>query len=239
MYRVIAAILVFYGLFLAASPAPAVGAEGRGGALSEGFSEGFENINDLLGKGWVKINNSEPLGLTGWRQAGQDGLPVFPAHAGPPTSYILANFRNTSGSGTISNWLLTPEIELRNGIRIEFWTRTTDLVIGEVFPDRLEVRLSTMGDSSEVGDDAFSFGDFETLLLSINPELDDDGYPRAWTRYSIRLSGMAAGATGRIAFRYFVTDSGPNGTNGDLIGIDTFSVEQPLFSDRFEVGGGR
>ena len=41
------------------------------------------------------INHSEPLGLTDWFQ-GNDA--VFPAHSGASTSYIGANFNNTSGT---------------------------------------------------------------------------------------------------------------------------------------------
>ena len=55
--------------------------------------------------GWFFQNNSAPLGLTDWFQ-GNDT--VFPAQAGAATAYIGANFNNTSGVGTISNWLLTP-----------------------------------------------------------------------------------------------------------------------------------
>ncbi len=230
MYRLHRAIPVLLCLCLSAGHALASEPEGRGGgALAEGFSEGFENVNDLVAQGWVEINNSQPLGLTDW---GQGLVSEFPAHAGPPDSYIAANFNNAGGAGTISNWLLTPEIELRNGTRVEFWTRSTE---DNDFPDRLEVRLSTAGDSFDVGLTALSTGDFGTLLLAINPDLDDDeNYPSIWTRYALRLSGLPAGATGRVAFRYFVENSGPEGSNGDWIGIDSFRVEQPLFADRFE-----
>src|SRR5204862_6521990 len=36
----------------------------------------------------------------------------FPAQAGSSTSYIGANFNNTTGTNTISNWLLTPPVTL-------------------------------------------------------------------------------------------------------------------------------
>ena len=62
-----------------------------------------------------------PLGLSNWFQ-GNDS--VFPAHAGAPPAYIAANFNNTTINGTISNWLLTPEISLNNGEIVSFWTRT-------------------------------------------------------------------------------------------------------------------
>lgn len=231
MYRAHSVVAVLFCLLLAAGQLLAAEPSTRGISPADEFSEGFEDVDALfVPGGWVEINNSVPLGTTGWGQ----GLPEdeFPAHNGPADSYISANFNNAGGAGTISNWLLTPEVQLQTGTRIEFWTRRVD----SPFADRLEVRLSTSGASTDVGLSALSTGDFGTLLRSINPELGDD-YPVVWTRFSILLDGIEPGTTGRIAFRYFVTDSGPQGSLGDYIGIDTFSVEQPLFTDRFEVLG--
>ncbi|MBE2235907.1 MAG: choice-of-anchor J domain-containing protein, partial [Anaerolinea sp.] len=47
------------------------------------------------------------------------------------------------------------------------------------------------------------------------------GYPQSWTQYTVTLSGLPANASGRLAFRYFVTDGGPSGNNSNYIGIDT------------------
>ena len=179
------------------------------------FSEGFDDITLLPGQGWFFQNNSSPLGVTDWFQ-GNDT--VFPAHAGAPTAYIGANYNNTSGVGTISNWMLTPEINLVNGDTISFWTRSP---AGSAYPDRLELRLSTNGASTNVGALATDVGDFTTLLLSVNPSLAVGGYPGVWTQFTATLAGIPGGATGRIAFRYFVTDGGPSGNNSDYIGIDT------------------
>ena len=64
-------------------------------------------------------------------------------------------------------------------------------------------------------------GDFTTLLLDINPTLVVSGYPDVWTQYTITLSGLPPAASGRIAWRYFVTSGGPSGANSNYIGIDT------------------
>jgi len=182
----------------------------------EDFAEGFNDITLLPGLGWFFQNNSQPLGSTEWFQ-GDDT--AFPAHAGAPTAYIAANFDNTSGGeGTISNWMLTPQIALADGGTISFWTRT---VSGSLYPDRLEVRLSTAGSSTNVGTLATDVGDFTTLLLSINPTLALGGYPEVWTRYTATLAGIPGGAAGRVGFRYWVTDGGPVGNNSNYIGIDT------------------
>jgi len=60
--------------------------------------------------GWAIQNNSVAGGLTSWFQ-GNTG--VFPPNSG--TDYIAANFNNTSGNNTISNWLFTPNVTLKNG----------------------------------------------------------------------------------------------------------------------------
>jgi len=194
----------------------------QGGPIGTDWTEGFEDIATLPGAGWSLQNQSDPLGTTDWFQ-GNDT--VFPAHEGPATSYIGANFNNTTGgTGIISNWLLTPEIELNEGATISFWTRTGD---GSTWADRLEVRMSTNGASTDVGTGATDVGDFTELLVSVNENLDPTGYPQTWTEYVVEVTGVPSGATGRIGFRYFVTDAGPSGTNSNYIGIDTVSVTQP------------
>lgn len=205
-------------------PAPVGGANGsRGGAPDAtqpmqytspaSFSEGFD---DLILPDWAMQNNSSPVGTSGWFQG---NTLVFNSHSGATDSYIGANYVNTSPVGTISNWLMTPQLNLVNGDVLTFWTRTT--VNPSAFPDRLQVRLSTAGASTDVGTLATDVGDFTTLLLDINPTLTSTGYPAVWTQYTITLIGLPINASGRFAWRYFVTDGGPSGTSADYIGIDT------------------
>jgi hypothetical protein len=70
-------------------------------------------------------------------------------------------------------------------------------------------------------------GDFSTLLLSVNPNLATGiaNYPNTWTQYTATVSGLAGPTSGRFAFRYHVTNGGPNGANSNYIGIDTLSYE--------------
>jgi hypothetical protein len=180
--------------------------------------QGFDDITTLSGQGWSLQNLSSPVGVVGWFQ-GNDA--VFPSQSGATTSYIGTNFNNGAGTATLSNWLITPTQTLNNGDTISFFTRTVD---APAFPDRLELRLSTNGASTNVGATATSVGDFTTLLLTVNPTLTTSDYPNAWTQFTVTLSGLAAPVSGRVAFRYFVTDGGPAGDNSDYIGIDTFSL---------------
>jgi hypothetical protein len=180
--------------------------------------QGFDDITNLPVAGWVQINHSTTIGTTGWFQ-GNDA--VFPAHQGTlPNSYIGANFNNTTGTNTISNWLLTPATMLRNAIPLTFWTRTTT---ANPFPDRLQVRMSTNGASTNVGTTATDVGDFTTLLLDINPTYTVGGYPEVWTLMTVTITGVPSSTLGRLAFRYFVENGGPTGANSNYIGIDTVS----------------
>jgi len=126
------------------------------------LSEGFDDINTLAGSGWAQINRSSPPGTTGWFQGNPN---TFASQAGAANSYIAANFNNTAVQGTISNWLITPVQTLQNGAQLTFYTRISN----PNFPDRLQVRMSLNGASTNVGSSATDVGDFTTLLLDINP----------------------------------------------------------------------
>ncbi len=180
--------------------------------------EGFDDVTTLANQGWVQQNNSNPVGSSSWFQGDPS---VFSSQSGADTSYIAANFANTADNGTISNWLLTPTLNFSNGDALSFFTRTTD---GN-FPDRLEVRLSLAGASTDVGTSETSVGDFTTLLLTINQDLTTTDYPTTWAQFTISISGLSAPTNGRLGFRYFVTDGGAQGNNSNYIGIDTVSVE--------------
>src|SRR5204863_10191059 len=47
-------------------------------------------------------------------------------------------------------------------------------------------------------------------------------YAILMTQFTVTVSGVPTAVAGRLAFRYFVENGGPTGTNSDYIGIDTF-----------------
>ena len=193
--------------------------------FAQSYTQNFDDITTLAGDGWVIQNNSTPVGSLGWFQGtATTATPTpgpFNSYNGATNSYIAANFNSTGNTGTISNWLITPNRTLRNGDVFTFYTRKPTINAGQTdYPDRLEVRMSTNGASTNVGAGAPAVGDFTTLLLSINPTLVANIYPQVWTQYNITVSGLPAPTSGRIAFRYFVTGAGAFGTNSDYIGID-------------------
>ena len=57
-------------------------------------TQGFDDITTLPGAGWVQTNHSTTIGTTAWFQGNST---VFPAQWGAATSYIGANFNNTTG----------------------------------------------------------------------------------------------------------------------------------------------
>lgn len=186
-----------------------------------------ENFDNVVPAGWLAINHSTGNGTgQNWFQG---DVRKFIAYSGATTSYAAANYQSVggvSGQGTISNWLISPELSLQNGSTISFYTRT---ISGSLFPDRLEVRLSKNGASTNIGSGTETTGDFTTLLLSVNPSLEAGEYPDTnWTKYTISLSDISGIAAGRIALRYYVTDAGSNANNSNYIGIDEFSYENVL-----------
>ena len=199
---------------LLGGPAP-----GTNAVVGDVIEEGFIDITTLPGDGWALINNSSPLGTSSWFQGNSA---VFPANNGAPSEYIGANFNNCGAGGDeiISNWLISPEIDLDNVGNFSFYTRGPDT---SNYPDRMEIRISTAGASTDVGTGPEDVGDFTEVLDTINESLALGGYPTAWTEFA--YTDLGVGGSGRIALRYYVISAGPLGFNSDYIGVDDFSVD--------------
>ncbi len=54
-----------------------------------------------------------------------------------------------------------------------------------------------------------------------------NGYPQAWTVYTMQVTGVTGTVTGRFAFRYFVNNGGSTGANSRLVGIDAVKYSLP------------
>lgn len=212
-------IQVALGLFTSAT----LVASSSFSSKAQSFTEGFDNLANLTD--WYVDNLSDvPSATFGW---GAGNPTNFNAQAGATNSYLSCNYQSTESvtPATISNWLFTPNRVFNNGDVISFYTRIPS---GTVYPDRLQVRLSTNGNSTDAGTTSTSVGDFTTLLLDINPTLNTTAYPQTWTQYTVTISGLSGPTSGRVAFRYFVTNGGPNGANSNYIGIDTYSYTSTL-----------
>jgi hypothetical protein len=189
-----------------------------GSAFAQSFTENFDVLTGAVAgasgtitgqQTWQFVNASTGgPGTTSWFQG---NTTVFNAQAGPASGYIGANFNNSTGSNAINNFLMSQVRTFNNGDTISFWTRTVGTV---TFPDRLILKLSKSGASTNVAD-------FNTTLLTVNPTLTTTGYPSAWTQFTATVSGLSGPTSGRFAFNYNVTNAGPSGANSDYIGIDT------------------
>jgi hypothetical protein len=182
------------------------------------LEEGFDDITTLAGAGWTSVNASDVIGTTDWAQG---STTVFDSQTGAADSYMSGNYNNTAGS-IINNWMITPVLNLENGDEITFWTRTGT---GSNWPDRLELRLSPDGTATAPASPT-DVGSYTELLLEVNPALTTGGYPEVWTEFTAVVSGLTGAVNTSVAFRYFVTDAGPTGTNSNYIGIDTLSIDE-------------
>ena len=181
------------------------------------FPQGFNTGAGGIPANWVSLNNS-PGGagvVPDWNEQTGDG--TFPPHTG--AGFIAVNYNSSTGTNPISNYLMSPVVNLENGAIIKFWTRTIE---DSAFPDRLILTYSTNGASTTPTDFANIANVNFHKLVDINPTLSLGGYPETWTQFTATLSGLPAGVTpGRFAFWYFVqTSAGPQGVNSNYIGVD-------------------
>lgn len=181
-------------------------------------SENFDDYTALPGLGWVESNMSDPVGSLGYFQGNPT---VFTAYNGADSAYLAVNYNSTSGTGTISNWMISPIITLENGDVVAFRTTTAP---ASTWPDRLQLRLNPS--TTTAIPDANSVGDFTILLAEVNPDLTTGGYPETWTQFTGIVSGLTGPTACRIGFRYYVTNGGPSGSNSNFIGIDEFIVTE-------------
>lgn len=199
--------------------------------INEGFTAPF--VFSPSGNGWVRVNNSSPIGTLTWFSGNSAG--TFSSYNGAPDDYVACNFNSQgAAAGGISNFLISPIVNLVNGGIFQFATRK---IASSTWPDRLQVRYG-MGTSSSIPGGTTSVGAFTNLILDINPNLTVltntvvnsgtvNGYPDDWALYTVTLSGISTPGPGRFAFRYFVNDGGPAGANSDYIGIDAVSYFSP------------
>jgi hypothetical protein len=196
------------------------------------LTEGFANVSGLSASGWAFQNNSNPGPLattptSNWAQ-GVAGNPIN-AQAGANASYIFVGSDSSSGdadgaNGAVSNWLLTPELDLSLGGTFSFYTRT---FLSNQANERLDVRLSTAGNGTNVGTSPTSVGTFTTVLQTIGSLSTPFAYPgalssnNAYQQYTFVVG--PTGGTGRIGLNYFGNDGGQNGGTSQFVALDTAS----------------
>ncbi|MFM7132605.1 MAG: choice-of-anchor J domain-containing protein [bacterium] len=215
-----------------------------------GYTQGFEFAttgdftNSIIQNpnpnvNWALKNNSDSVNSNGaWNVAGLAAPLGFNAQSGSPGSYAYVGADSTlafTSSTTISNWFMTPTLQFGVNDTVSFWTRTAGTISSSttpsIYPDRLQVLLSTSGSSVNVGTTASSVGVFTQALGDINPSYvtttvtstGPDGYPITWTQYTYAIPQN--NFQGRIGFRYLIQDTS---IRGNAIGLDTFSTTANL-----------
>ena len=152
-------------------------------------NERFESLT-FPPPGWIVRNQSTTIGTnaqcwnrfttTPWAPHGGGG------HAG-------ANFNCTTGTNTISAWLITPPMAMLNGEQMRFWTRKASV---DISPDRLQVLMcvdrapDSCGAAGSTGSTSTDVGSFTTVLLDINPTLITGVYPTTFTQFTVTFSGF-------------------------------------------------
>lgn len=108
----------------------------------------------------------------------------------------------------INNWAVSPEVWMKNGDKIVFYTRCDTTA-------RLQVRINkTNTNFTNVGYALEESGDFGSLILDINPNYKAkalDAYPSGnWTRMEATVYGLDKPTKGRFAFRSMLPGSKGN-----------------------------
>lgn len=194
-------------------------------------NEGFEQT-DVLGagiyaNGWMRQDNSEFPALYGvlghgWHRQ----VPYFyAAYDVPSRSFIVPfNASEVPEDGVVSVWLLSPPIAFGEAFSLSFQARTFNSPELAPAVDRLQVRLCGSGACSDVGASSEDVGAFDKLLLDINADEAEGGFPGEWTTYEVGPGAdVPTSGVGRIAFRYYVRQTPSHRASG-LLGLDRVVV---------------
>ena len=210
------------------------------------FTEEFDTVQAAMDRGWHFLNHSNPLGRTWVTYASLGNYPhredivyspdwqqacdyySFGAYSskGTKNGYLSTcwaangNFPIPDGSEYdswyINNWAVSPLVTMKNGDKIVFYTRCDTTA-------RLQVRINKNNtDYKNIGFTPDESGDFNTLILDINPTAIKTGpnsgpsaYPSGnWTRFEATIYGLEKPVQGRFAFRSLLS----SGWDGNIWG---------------------
>lgn len=195
--------------------------------IETSFTEEFADVRKLLSTGWTMTDNSvadNPGNNAAWIQGeygtdkggGWFGFYAY-SYTNSPDEFVYSPITSPSMTYSISSWLISPTLSVKNGDQISFYSRADST--GD-FTERMQV-LMNKSKFPDVGTTINSVGHFTTVLLDINPTQSVNGYPKAWTKYQYTFSGISGKIDTRIAFRHYVI----NTSNAKAIGIDQFQFQ--------------
>lgn len=207
---------------------------------NQSFVEEFDTATAAYGRGWKFINRSEPVGITDFSNFLDVATVPFEAYSSKAkkNGFLWTDYLSTSAdAGIISSFAVSPQVYMKNGDKITFFTRAEiyDDGAGDStdYANRLQVLLNTKNTGLDCGKGTNS-GDFDQAILDINPFLkpfllsefvsgvaqQKGAYPHRWTKYTATVYGLNKPTWGRFAFRYYIEGGGSNGL-GTSIGIDS------------------
>ncbi len=189
------------------------------------YLEEFADFSLLPAKGWAigEYSEIDTIGTTAW--TGGDYGAVFKGDTtwygftayswrDSPNEYAYSYEPAMDSNFSISSWMLTPVLTVKDGDSITFYTRgdTTG-----IYTDRMQVLMDVTA-SSYIGESLNSVGNYTTTLFDINQTQAPGGYPTIWTRYEYTFSGISGKKNIRLGFRHYII----NPKNARGIGIDKF-----------------
>ena len=160
------------------------------------FNEEFDSVPAALNRGWKIVNTTFPYGSGIWQSGGELLNPIFNAFSqnGSNAGFIGVSYKSTNAlKSSMSNWLISPSVLIKNGDIISFYTRAQTLAIPPVagspgndttdFANRLQVRIYPYGDDLLTGNQESMYatfvdpnvggednpGNYTISLLDINP----------------------------------------------------------------------
>jgi len=101
---------------------------------------------------------------------------------------------------SVNSWLVSPQVNIKNGDKISFFTYANGNASLELF-------INTKGNTNVGDGNGSNPGDFNSLSLVTVPNLATDPhaiYPREWTRFEGTVTGLAKPVNGRFGFRYLM-----------------------------------
>ena len=221
----------------------------------QSFVQEFDTVKAAQDQGWKLVNRSYPIGRQGWVQGNSiwAQAPGYRAYSSKATreGFISSDFSSAGPApGTLdateSNFLISPSVILQNGDKIIFYTREDDSI--SRWADRLQVCINKTNDDYTACGRSRDPGLFNTVLLDINPNYASGftigspavspfdaiipyfrdnslAYPRQWTRFEAKVTGLDAPVRGRFAFRHFVEfggeATGTVGSRGEVVSVDS------------------
>jgi len=194
--------------------------------ITSSYTEEFDDFTAMQTKGWYMAEYSQvdTMGTTGWFPGAYGGTKTDTTFYGffaysfqySPFEYAYSYVPAANSGTSVSSWLLSPVLTVKNGDSISFYTRgdTTG-----VYTNRLQVLMDTLG-SVNVGHELNSVGGYTSMILEINPTQAPGGYPTTWKKYEYTFSGLTGTKNIRIGFRHYVFHP----VNARGIGIDLFKL---------------